>query len=56
VNGQVKDVKIFDLTGRIIKSIAQPTGNISVSGMAAGMYKVMITTSTGKYVSSLIVK
>jgi ELWxxDGT repeat protein len=55
-NGEANNVKVFDLTGRLVKIVANPMGSISVSNLSAGMYKVMVTTNTGTYVSSLIVK
>jgi ELWxxDGT repeat protein len=56
VSGTAKDLKIYDLSGRLVKVVANPTDNIDVSAIAAGIYKVVVTTTTGKYVSSLIIK
>jgi hypothetical protein len=56
VSGTAKDLKIYDLSGRLVKVVASPTDNIDVSAIAAGIYKVVVTTTTGKYVSSLIIK
>lgn len=52
----VVSVKIFDLTGRIVKQEVPSGNSVSVSSLAKGLYKVMITTSEGTYISSLIVK
>lgn len=56
VNGAAKDVKIFDLSGRLVKAVAQPTDAVNVSDLAAGIYKVLVTTSTGRYAANLIIR
>ncbi|WP_455587796.1 ELWxxDGT repeat protein [Bacteroides sp.] len=57
VQGDVLNVKIYDLSGRVVKEEARPTNNsINISSILKGIYKVMITTTEGNYVSSLIIK
>ena len=57
VEGEVTAVKIFDLTGRLVKEETNPTSNsMSVSAMQKGVYKVLISTTKDSYISSLIVK
>lgn len=52
----VLNVCVFDLTGRIVKQEI-PLGNaVNVSSLTKGMYKVVITTAKGTYISSLIIK
>lgn len=57
VSGDALNVRIYDLSGRLVKEETQLTDNsVNVSSMAGGIYKVMITTTEGNYVSSLIIK
>jgi ELWxxDGT repeat protein len=57
VEGKVAHVKIYDLTGRLVKVEAQPAGNsINVGSLQKGIYKVLISGAKGNYVSSLIIK
>lgn len=57
VQGDVLNVKIYDLSGRVVKEEARPTNNsVNISSILKGIYKVMITTTEGNYVSSLIIK
>ena len=57
INEKVNNVKIFDLSGRLVKTESQPTGNsVNVSSLRKGIYKVLITSEKNNYVSSLIIK
>ncbi|MDR0698669.1 MAG: T9SS type A sorting domain-containing protein [Tannerella sp.] len=57
VEGKVIDVKIYDLTGRLVKTELQPAGNsINVSSLQKGIYQVLITSEKNNYNSSLIIK
>lgn len=57
VQGDVQSVKIYDLSGRLVKEETQPASNtVNVSSLTKGIYKVMISTTEGNYVSSLIIK
>ncbi|MDR0505624.1 MAG: T9SS type A sorting domain-containing protein [Dysgonamonadaceae bacterium] len=57
VEGKVMSVKIFDLTGRLVKMELQPTGNsVNVSSMQKGIYTVSITSAKNTYTSRLIIK
>ncbi|MDR1718875.1 MAG: T9SS type A sorting domain-containing protein [Dysgonamonadaceae bacterium] len=58
VDGKVTEVKVLDLTGRIVKLESNPAGNsVYVNGLQKGLYVVVITTSTKSiYTSRLIVK
>ncbi|MDR2805384.1 MAG: T9SS type A sorting domain-containing protein [Dysgonamonadaceae bacterium] len=57
VEGKVIDVKIYDLTGRLVKTELQPAGNsVNVSSLQKGVYQVLITSAETTYKSSLIIK
>jgi len=57
ISENVTGVKIYDLTGRLIQQETNLTSNsVNVSSIAKGIYKVMITSEKGSYVSSLIIK
>ncbi len=57
MEGNCLNVKIFDLTGRIVKTENNPVSNsVNVNELASGIYKVMITSSEGTFVSSLVKK
>jgi ELWxxDGT repeat protein len=57
VEGKVIDVKIFDLTGRLVKKELQPAGNsVNVGALQKGIYQVVITSAKNSYKSSLIIK
>ena len=57
VEGEVLNVKIFDLSGRLVKVELQPkTNQVNVSSLQKGIYKVLITGAKQNYVSSLIIK
>jgi ELWxxDGT repeat protein len=57
VDGQLLSVKVYDLTGRLVKAETKPAANsISVGNLQKGIYKVLITTGKNSIASSLIVK
>ncbi len=57
VEGICLNIKIFDLTGRMLKTENNPVNNsVNVDFLARGIYKVIITTTGGTFVSSLIKK
>lgn len=57
VQGDALNIKIYDLSGRLVKEENRPANNtVGVSSITKGIYKVMITTTGGNYVSSLIIK
>jgi len=57
VEGKVLNVKIFDLTGRLMKTELLPKNNsVNVSSLPKGIYKVLITEAEHNYSSSLIIK
>jgi ELWxxDGT repeat protein len=54
---KVIDVKIYDLTGRLVKTESQPAGNaVNVSALQKGVYQVLITSAKATYKASLIIK
>jgi ELWxxDGT repeat protein len=57
VDGKVIDVKIYDLTGRLVKKELQPADNsVNISALQQGIYQVLITGVKDSYKASLIVK
>ena len=57
VEGKVLNVKIFDMTGRLVKTEIMPKSNsVNVSSLPKGIYNVLITGAERNYRSSLIVK
>jgi ELWxxDGT repeat protein len=57
VEEKVINVKIYDLTGRLVKTALQPASNsVNVSALQKGIYQVLITSATNTYKSSLIIK
>lgn len=57
VPGDALSVKIYDLSGRVVKEERKLMNNsVNVSSILKGLYKVMITTTEGNYVTSLIIK
>jgi hypothetical protein len=57
VEEKVISVKIYDLTGRLVKTELQPNGNsVNVSSLQKGIYQVLITSAKDNYKSSLIIK
>ncbi|MDR2622480.1 MAG: T9SS type A sorting domain-containing protein [Dysgonamonadaceae bacterium] len=57
VEGKVIDVKIYDLTGRLVKRELQPAGNsVNISSLQKGIYQVQITSAKDNYKASLIVR
>ncbi len=56
VNGNVKDVKVYNLAGSLVKVDNGENGNVDIQDLAGGVYNVVITTDGGSYVSKLIVK
>ncbi len=57
IEGEVQNVKVFDLTGRLVQVETQLTGNVvNVNSLQKGIYKVLITGANTTYVSSLIIK
>ncbi|HOK35861.1 MAG TPA: T9SS type A sorting domain-containing protein [Paludibacteraceae bacterium] len=56
VPGNVTCIKIFDISGRLVKEETQLISNsVNVSSLVKGIYKVVITSTEGTYVSSLII-
>lgn len=54
---RVIDVKIFDLTGRLVKTVLQPSGNsVNVSSLQKGIYQVLIASAEKTYKASLVIK
>lgn len=57
MDGNATSVKIFDLTGRLVKEEARPQSNsVYVNSLSKGIYKVVITSTEGTYFSSLVIK
>jgi ELWxxDGT repeat protein len=57
LDGKALSVKIYDLTGRLVKTELQPAGNsVNVSSLQKGIYQVLITSAKNTYKSSLIIK
>jgi len=57
VEGEVLNVKIFDLSGRLMKTVLQPENNsVNVSSLPKGIYKVLVTGAKSNHASSLIIK
>jgi ELWxxDGT repeat protein len=57
LEGEALNVKIFDLSGRLVKVELHPAGNsVNVSSLRKGIYKVLITGTKKTYTSSLIIK
>ncbi|MDR2057752.1 MAG: T9SS type A sorting domain-containing protein [Dysgonamonadaceae bacterium] len=57
VEEKVIGVKIFDLTGRLVKAESQPASNsVNVASLQKGIYQVLITGAKNTYKSSLIIK
>ena len=53
----VKTVNVYDLAGRLVMAESNLSGNqVDIHNLAQGIYKVVIETANGSYVSSLIVK
>jgi hypothetical protein len=56
VEDKAVSVKIFDITGRLVKT-EQPSGNsVNVNTLQKGIYQVLITGANNTYKSSLIIK
>ncbi|MDR2087317.1 MAG: T9SS type A sorting domain-containing protein [Dysgonamonadaceae bacterium] len=57
VEGKVISVKIFDLTGRLVKTELQPDNHsVNISTLQKGIYQVLITGAENTHKSTLIVK
>lgn len=56
VPGNVKDVKVYDLAGRLVLTDNGDDSNVEINGLGNGIYSVLITTDGGTYVSKLVVK
>ena len=57
VEGEVHNVKIFDMSGRLMKTELQPKNNsVNVASLPRGIYKVLVTGDKRNYTSSLIIK
>jgi hypothetical protein len=54
-NAQCSGIEIVDVYGKIITTVDQTATQINVSGLAAGMYFVRVTTDKG-VVTRLFVK
>ena len=48
-NQQIKEVKIFALTGKQVISLSPKNNDVSVSELAAGMYLIQLKTATNTY-------
>ena len=50
-------MNVYDLAGRLVMAESNLSGNqVDIHNLAQGIYKVVIETANGSYVSSLIVK
>jgi len=57
IEGEVLNVKIFDMTGRLIQTEIQPKSNtINISSLTKGIYNVLITGVNQNYTSTLSVE
>ena len=57
IEGEVLNVKIFDMTGRLIQTEIQPKNNtINISSLPKGIYNVLITGVNQNYTSTLSVE
>lgn len=57
VSGEVTGLKIYNITGSLVKQENSFKNNsVDVASLPQGLYKLLITTSTGAYNSSLIKK
>nr|WP_314496552.1 T9SS type A sorting domain-containing protein [uncultured Chryseobacterium sp.] len=55
-NFKVEQVKIFDTTGKLIKSVSYQNDKVSISDLPSGTYFLKIKTDHGDYVSKIIKK
>ena len=56
VQGNVKSIKIYDISGRLIKEETKLTTNsVNISSLTKGIYRVLFTCTEGSFVSSLLV-
>lgn len=53
---QVSNVKIADISGKIVKQITTQEKIVDVSGLAKGMYIITATTKDGKSISHKVIK
>ena len=56
VSGNVKDVKVYDLAGRLVLIDNGDDSNVDINGLGNGIYSVLISTDGGTFVSKLVVK
>jgi len=57
LEGETLNVKIYDMSGRLLKTEIQPTNKtVNVSSLPKGAYKVLITGVNQTYMSTLIIK
>ena len=52
----VKDVRIYSLTGLCVKNVSDATNTIDITELAAGLYTVKVLTSDGEKVAKIIKK
>ena len=55
-NEEIQSVSVYDLTGRLVLTQNNPNNTINIEDMVQGLYKVVVVTASGSFVSSLIVK
>lgn len=53
---EIKNITIFDISGRLISEIKNNTTNINVSHLQSGTYLLEITTSTGAVLTKKLIK
>ena len=57
IEGKVVSVRIFDMSGRLVKEEIQPVSNtVNVNTLKSGIYNVMISTTDANYSSKLSIK
>ena len=57
VPGKTVSVKVFSITGALVKEEIWPMANlVNVSSLAKGIYNVQITSTEGRYTSKLIIR
>ncbi|MCS3533112.1 T9SS type A sorting domain-containing protein [Chryseobacterium sp. JUb7] len=55
-NQQILGVKIFDMTGKLVKNIGAIKERVNISDLSSGIYFVKISTSKGEFFSKIIKK
>mgnify|MGYP002966904362 FL=1 len=56
IHGTIISVKIYDVSGRLLKEETQLTENtVDISSLPKGVYQVLFTGTEGSFVSKLLV-